>query len=335
MRIAIVSDAADEIELLHKIIREIDAVELAWVAYSGDEALRQSYEDKPDLLLLKLLMPKLDGAETAKLIMQKQATAIIMMTSSLTTNRAKLFDAMGYGALDVVTLPTFDKYGKLTGVDDLVKKIATIKKLTNYTVGFEENKSTRKFVAIKMIAIGSSTGGPKALSAILSNLDNRIDATIVIVQHVDSKFADGLAEWLSRFTKLEVEIAKAGNNPKKGNIYIAGTNDHLIIDSFGLFAYTTEPVNYHYRPSVDRFFESLRDNWHNKGIAVLLTGMGNDGAKGLLKLKKSGWLTIAQDEDSSVVYGMPKVAKEIGAADEILNPLQIAEKINKSVNYKD
>lgn len=333
MRIAVVSDEPNEIELLRKIILETDSVELAWVAYTGDEAIKRLSKDKPDLILLKLIMPKLDGAETTKLIMQNQATSIIMMTSSLTSNRARLFDAMGYGALDVVSLPFLDKSSKLVGVDDLVKKIATIKKLINYTARFDENKSTQNSAStVKMIAIGSSTGGPKALSTILSNLDEQFSATIVIVQHVDSKFADGLVEWLSRFTKLEIQIAKEGKIPEKGKIYIAGTNDHLIIDSFGSFAYTPEPVNYHYRPSVDRFFESLRDNWHSEGIAILLTGMGNDGAKGLLKLKTSGWLTIAQDEDSSVVYGMPKVAKEIGAADEILTPVEIANKINKSLN---
>lgn len=127
MRIAVVSDEPNEIELLSKIILEIDTVELAWVAYSGDEAIKRLSKDKPDLILLKLIMPKLNGAETTKLIMQNHATSIIMMTSSLTSNRAKLFDAMGYGALDVVSLPFLDKSGKLVGVDDLVKRLLPLK----------------------------------------------------------------------------------------------------------------------------------------------------------------------------------------------------------------
>lgn len=333
MRIAIVNDLLIEIEILRKIIKNIESTELAWTATNGIEALEKINDDKPDLILMNLMMPVMDGSTATKVIMETNPCAIMIVTTSLNTNRTKVFEAMGYGALDVVATPLIDKSGKLIGGDDLVKKINTIGKLINYTSQFEKKSDSKNASnKVNLVAIGSSTGGPKALSEVLSNLPENLNAAIVIVQHVDSKFADGLAEWLNRFSKIPVSIALAKTKPMNKHVYIAGTNDHLIIDSSGYFSYTPDPINYHYRPSVDRFFESLKENWSNKGIAVVMTGMGNDGAKGLLALKNAGWLTIAQDEASSVVYGMPKVAVEIGATELILNPREIAEKIKRTIN---
>ncbi|MCO5250583.1 MAG: chemotaxis-specific protein-glutamate methyltransferase CheB [Candidatus Kapabacteria bacterium] len=332
MRIAIVNDLLIEIEILRKVIKSIDATEIVWTATNGAEAIEKLNADKPDLILMNLMMPVMDGATATKIIMESNPCSIMIVTTSLNTNRTKVFDAMGYGALDVVATPVLDEAGNLIGGDNLVKKIKTIRKLISYTSQFEKKQSASySGNKVNMVAIGSSTGGPKALTGILSNLPANLNAAIVIVQHVDSKFADGLAEWLNKYSELPVEIAVAKTKPINGRVYIAGTNDHLIIDPLGYFEYTPEPINYHYRPSVDRFFESINDNWVGTGIAVVLTGMGNDGAKGLLKLKKAGWLTIAQDESSSVVYGMPKVAAELDAAMEILNPAEIADKIKRTI----
>ena len=140
---------------------------------------------------------------------------------------------------------------------------------------------------------------------------------MVLIQHVDTKFSSGFVSWLSELTSLPIQIAKSGQTPEKGKIYVAGKNDHLIINTRLTFEYVEQPHNNPYRPSVDVFFESVAKNWPKKAVAVLLTGMGADGAKGLKALNDIGWHTIVQDEASSVVFGMPKEAIKLNAAKEI------------------
>ncbi|WP_346341590.1 chemotaxis protein CheB [[Phormidium] sp. ETS-05] len=144
---------------------------------------------------------------------------------------------------------------------------------------------------------------------------------MAIVQHLDAQFAKGLADWLNQQTDIPVKVARAGDRLEGGKILIAGTNDHLVLQSNLTLAYTPEPRTCPYRPSVDAFFDSLAAHWPDPGTAVLMTGMGRDGAEGLSHLRAKSWHTIAQDKATSVVYGMPKAAVELGAAVEIL-PLE-------------
>jgi two-component system response regulator WspF len=170
---------------------------------------------------------------------------------------------------------------------------------------------------------------------VLSGLPKRPDCSVVIVQHVDQQFAAGLAGWLSGYTEMRVVTAREGMAVEPGAVILAATNDHLVLGADLALRYTLEPRDQPYRPSVDVFFASLRRYWPEPGIAALLTGMGRDGANGLLALRTAGWHTIAQDERTSVVYGMPRAAAEIGAAAEIL-PIEaigpaIAKHLNRSV----
>lgn len=186
------------------------------------------------------------------------------------------------------------------------------------------NKDSIKISHVKkppLIVIGASTGGPYALSKILQNIPSDCPAAIVIIQHVDENFALGLAQWLGRQISRQVQMAEAGTVPTAGSIYMAGKNLHLIMNERKEFAYTAHPIEEIYVPSVDIFFLSVAQNWHEKCAAALLTGMGNDGAEGLKALQNEGWYTIAQDEESCVVYGMPRAAVQLGAADDIL-PLE-------------
>ncbi|QTA83952.1 Methylesterase domain-containing protein, CheB-like [Desulfonema limicola] len=187
-----------------------------------------------------------------------------------------------------------------------------------------------------MIAIGSSTGGPDALAKILSCLPESLNAVIVIIQHVDEDFSSALASWLDSQTPLKVKLAGEGAVPQKGTVYVAGTNSHLIINKNLRFSYISGLSNILYHPSIDIFFKSIALNIcqskqnHPGGMAVLLTGMGRDGAKGMLQLRNAGWHTIAQDKTSSAVYGMPKAAAELKAASEILHIDKIAPAIIKA-----
>jgi two-component system, chemotaxis family, response regulator WspF len=157
------------------------------------------------------------------------------------------------------------------------------------------------------------------LAAILRALPKDFPAAIVIVQHVDEEFAPLLANWLNEQSAIPVRLAKEGDHPQRGVALIAGTNNHLVLKSNRALGYTPEPRAHSYRPSVDVFFESLLSHWRGELVAVLLTGMGRDGARGLKKLREAGFHTIAQDRESCVVYGMPKAAAEMGAAAEIVS----------------
>jgi two-component system response regulator WspF len=185
-----------------------------------------------------------------------------------------------------------------------------------------------------LLAIGASAGGPAALATLLEGLPKDFPAAIVIVQHVDEQFADGMAEWLGQRSAIPVRVAVNGDRPVAGVALLAGTCDHLVLQSPNWLAYTPDPRDYAYRPSVDAFFHSVRLLWRGDAIGVLLTGMGRDGALGLKALRDAGHHTIAQDEASCVVYGMPKAAAMIGAAVDVLPIDQIAQAVVRVVAAK-
>jgi chemotaxis response regulator CheB len=183
-----------------------------------------------------------------------------------------------------------------------------------HVVAAEQTVSPRN----RLIAVGASAGGPAALSRIFSYLPANFSIPIVIVQHVDSQFAQGLANWLDNQTPLRVRLARQDDRPEPGTILLAGQNQHLIFANSHCLAYVANPADCAYRPSVDVFFNSIRRQWVGEVIGVLLTGMGRDGVQGLLGLRQDGHHTIAQDRASSAVYGMPKAAADLNAATEIL-----------------
>ncbi|MBX3043307.1 MAG: chemotaxis-specific protein-glutamate methyltransferase CheB [Candidatus Kapabacteria bacterium] len=333
MRIAIVNDIELEIEVLRRTLKMHQEYDIIWTAKNGKEAIEKFQYIKPDLILMNLTMPLMDGSTATREIMKISPVAILIVTTSVSGNQGKVFEAMGYGALDVVSTPVLSPTGEVIGADDLIKKIEIFKKLINYHKVVPKNisKFSDNSQRTRLIAIGASTGGPKALSQIIEKIPFDIPAAIVIIQHVDAQFAIGLADWLTNYSSMPVKIAENCKSPDNGNIYVASTNDHLYLNSSGKFEYASEPLENHFRPSVDVFFNSLQANWIYPDVAVLLTGMGSDGAYGLRQLKKSGWHTIAQDEETSVVYGMPKAAKELNAASEILPIGEIADAIIKKI----
>jgi two-component system response regulator WspF len=182
-----------------------------------------------------------------------------------------------------------------------------------------------------LVVLGASTGGPQALAEILGQLPARLGAGIVIVQHVDAAFAPGLGQWLSEQARRPVTLIAEGHWIVPGEVLLAGTGDHLVLGEDRRLHYSAEPRSACYRPSVDVFFASAARNWPGPGVAALLTGMLHDGAQGLLALRRRGWRTIAQDESSSVVWGMPKAAIELDAAELVLTLSEIAGAIARLV----
>jgi chemotaxis response regulator CheB len=179
----------------------------------------------------------------------------------------------------------------------------------------------------RLVAIGASAGGPAAIARVLEGLPRGFPAAVVIVQHVDERFAPGMAEWLSRTSPLPVRVAQEGERLVAGIALLSGTNDHLVLKSPDRLGYEREPKDHAYRPSVDVFFESVSAKWPGEAVGVLLTGMGRDGAKGLKTLRNKGYYTIAQDEATSAVYGMPKAAATLGAAVDVLPLERIAPRL--------
>ena len=198
----------------------------------------------------------------------------------------------------------------------------------------ESAKPVSSSAALPIIAIGASTGGPSAIVEVLTRIPKDLPAAVVIAQHITVDFAPGLAAWLAEMCQRPVRVALNNDMPRAGEVLIAGTNDHLVMISGGSFRYTAEPAETPYRPSVDVLFGTLASHWKNPGVAVLLTGMGRDGAKGMLALKEKGWHTIAQDEKTSVVYGMPAAAAEKGAAIRILPLHEIGESVAHNIRKR-
>ena len=321
MRIAVANHKRQIVEIIRRIILSVPGNEIAWIAGSGSEAVDMSLRDSPDLILMELVMPGLDGVEATRRIMEKSPCPILLLTSSVDGNTAGIFRAMGYGALDVINTPVLgnDSAAKESSIA-LLKKISNIGRLKRKPPTGKERHGVLPvpFHIPPLIVIGSSTGGPKALAELLAGFPGTLPAGVVIVQHVDGEFSLSLANWLDAQTSLKVLLASHGRQPLPATVFLAGSSDHLIVTKELELVYTEEPKGLPYRPSVDLFFESVARHWPEKGVAVLLTGMGRDGARGLAALRNAGWYTIAQDEATSVVYGMPKAAKELGAAVDIL-----------------
>ena len=335
MRIAIANNNTAATDILLAVVSSQPGYKIAWTASNGAEAVRNAAHDKPDLILMDLDLPVMGELQAIQVIMKENPCAILIVTDEVAKHASKVFEAMGRGALDAQSTPVIDRGGNIKGKEELLKKIAVIERLIGKEKLNGKNELTAKKDVFKsfrsMIIIGSSTGGPKALTEIVSHIPDTVNVPVVIIQHVDIQFVNGLADWLANHTKLKVALAKEGMSPEVNTIYLASTNDHLVIGSDLAFRYVVEPKDNPYRPSVDAFFLSVAHHWHGKGVAVLLTGMGRDGAQGLLALRKLGWHTIAQDEKTSVVYGMPKAAAQIDAAKEILPIEKIAEAVMRQI----
>ncbi|AZO86317.1 chemotaxis-specific protein-glutamate methylesterase CheB [Stutzerimonas stutzeri] len=320
MRIAIVNDMPMAVEALRRALAFEPTHEVVWVAGNGAEAVRLCAQDTPDLILMDLIMPVMDGVEATRRIMAETPCAIVIVTVDRQQNVHRVFEAMGHGALDVVDTPTVGAGNAQEAAAPLLRKIINI----GWLIGDKGNRPRPALAPMRspgsrqsLIAIGSSAGGPAALEVLLKGLPRDFSPAIVLVQHVDQVFAAGMAEWLGSASGLNVRLAEEGEPPQSGTVLLAGTNHHIRLLKNGTLAYTAEPVNEIYRPSIDVFFESVASYWNGDAVGVLLTGMGRDGAQGLKLMRQQGYLTIAQDQGSSAVYGMPKAAAAIDAAVEI------------------
>jgi two-component system response regulator WspF len=340
MKVAIVNDSRAAAEVLRRILAEAPGFDVIWTAYSGAEAVRLALAERPDIILMDLIMPGMDGAETTRLIMEKAPCVILVVTATTVGNRSLVFEAMGYGALDAVNTPTLGRGGDMTGAEPLLQKLRTVARLVEPVHSDAPRAGNPRKGAsrppqdnsrLPIVAIGASTGGPQALAEIVAHLPEDFPGAVLIAQHVDQQFAPALVDWLQHHSALPVRLARDKEPLAARGVWVAGSGDHLVYGDDGLLRYTAHPRETPYRPSADALFASLAGPHRAQRIGVLLTGMGRDGAEGLLAMRTAGALTIAQDAHTCVVYGMPKAAVELKSAAEVLPLAAIGPRIVESV----
>lgn len=317
MRIAIAQHQAPILDALREQIAQEPGLSLVWTAHTGDDAVRQCLIARPDLLLVDLSLPDLNGAEVTRRIMATSPCPILITCpgSDAVASNAP-YEALAAGALDAVAIPVS---AGVPGLAQLRRKMGQLCRIVPRT-GEPPAPVIRK--QLGLLAIGASTGGPAIIAGLLKALQAPLCVPCVIVQHINPEFAPGMAEWLHVETGHDVRLAVGGEQPQPGIVYMGGGPGHLALSAESRLVYRREPADYPYQPSIDEFFLSARA-WPQAGLALLLTGMGRDGARGLAALRQKGWTTMAQSPESCAVHGMPQAAIEAGAAQHILDPQQL------------
>lgn len=358
IKVLIVEDSPVAVIILKRILTSSPAIQVVGVARTGLEGLELMPQTQPDVICTDLHMPGMDGLTFTREVMARDPKPILVISASVqsedTTNVFQLLEA---GAVDVFPKPTTglaSDYERLA--QDLISKVkvlAGVKVFTRHRraaasaptlptqpvilpssavssvqTSFYQSKPQSPFSGgiprgrvskpIKVIAIGASTGGPQALHTILSQLPAQLSVPVICVQHISEGFLQGLVNWLATESKLPVKIAQAGDVPRAGTIYFPPERHHLELDGGGRFVHSHLPALGGHRPSVTVTFNAVARFYSSSSAGVLLTGMGRDGADGMQAIAQAGGLTIAQDEASSVVFGMPKEAIALGAAQYIL-----------------
>jgi two-component system chemotaxis response regulator CheB/two-component system response regulator WspF len=284
---------------------------------------------------MDLLMPRVDGVEATRRIMQATPCPILIVTSDMGTSAGKIYEALGHGALDATQTPALIGAAGKRDAAALIEKIDNLGLLPPEAVAPParparpplSSSPLRAGGDVPLVAVGASAGGPAALAVILKALPRDFGGAVVIVQHIDEAFAPGMAEWLQQQCLLKVRLAEEGDQPQRGEVLLAGSNKHLVFKGGDTLGYASGSPGDVYRPSVDMFFHSVAKHWSGRAIGVLLTGMGRDGAAGLKALRDDGCHTIAQDQKSCAVYGMPKAAVALNAVVETLPVTGIAARL--------
>jgi two-component system chemotaxis response regulator CheB len=320
--VLVVDDSLVCRELLSEFLNQAPDIEVVGTASNGKEAIVLNRKLLPDLITMDVQMPGLDGFATIEEIMTSVPVPILVVTSSPGKEGGEqTLKALSVGALDLVEKPELD--GSL--VDKLREKVRLLAGIR--VVHRARKKPKRTLVgpstAVRhqrpIIGIASSTGGPKVLLDILSALPRDFPSCILVTQHIPKGFGGGLATWLDREVALDVKSAEENDNIRPGLVLIAPTGQHLILRTPTLAALSDAPPINGLRPSGTLMLSSIAETCGSSAIGIILSGMGSDGAEGLLELRRSGGICLAQDESSSLVFGMPKAAIELGAVDKVLD----------------
>jgi two-component system chemotaxis response regulator CheB len=290
-------------------------------AADGEEGVQKILSLNPDLVTLDIEMPKLNGLEVIERVMQKTMVPIVVISGLDAVKTA--YEATLRGALEFYSKDLFTSSltpAKRQEIYETLKRISGVKAVQRRSAPPAETGKAPKKRKISAVVLASSTGGPKALSKFFSLLPGDFPVPVLVVQHNSSGFDKGFAQWLDTYTALEVKLAEEGERPRAGKVYIAKTDRHLVVNGLSL-GYNDDESENNQKPAADVLFRSAAKSYGESLVSVVLTGMGCDGAEGTRKVREMGGITIAQDEESSLIYGMPKAAAETGCVDLVL-PLE-------------
>lgn len=341
IKVLLVEDSPVATIVLKRILNSSPEINVVGTACNGLEALELIPKLQPEVICTDLNMALMNGLEFTKEVMKKYPLPILVISASVQADDTQnVFQLLKAGALDVFPKPigglasdydnlanqliakikilsgvkVFTRHQKMVHIEDSNKNVKVNSELVSNCQFTQENV---KSSTIKVLAIGASTGGPQALHAIISKLPANFPVPVICVQHISEGFLQGLVDWLGSESKLRVKIATFGEFPQAGTVYFPPEKRHLELDYKGRFVYSGA-ADVGHCPSVTVTFKSVANFYSRGAVGVLLTGMGRDGADGMLAIAKLGGLTIAQDEASSVVFGMPKEAIALGAVQHIL-----------------
>jgi two-component system chemotaxis response regulator CheB len=332
IRVLVVDDSALMRKLIPQLLERDTSIHVIGTAMDGAFALKKIEELKPDAITLDLEMPRMDGIETLRQITRQQQVPVVVVSAHTKEGANTTFKALHMGAFDFVAKP---ENVLADGMNEIASElIAKIKAAVNspflrrpvYSAGIlaqpKPKRPSMLSPASKVIAIGISTGGPNSLEYMLSHLPADFPATILVVQHMPAGFTEMFAQRLNESCSVAVKEAQSGDLLAAGRVLICPGDRHMRVRRMPLGDVVVlsddEKVNGH-RPSVDILFNSVAQEFGDDAVGLLMTGMGEDGAEGLGKMKTSGALTIAQDEASSIVFGMPRAAIERGYANRVVS----------------
>ena len=321
MKILIVDDSALIRGILKQFLtREHDFL-IVGETSNGRSAVELSLSLEPDLVIMDINMPIMDGLEATRRIMKEKPVPILIFSSELDAHRS--FEVLNSGAVDVMRKPDIGQLNEPAFCKEFLEKIRLVARARpwNRISTFSEKSAHREECKVyKIVVMGASTGGPFAVRTILQGLAETFPVGIVLVQHLEEGFDEGYAKWLNEATELSVRLASVTDSIQPGKVLVAPVNRHLIVRN-GFLIQNNGPKVLNQKPSIDVLFESAAECFGEQVIGVLLTGMGRDGARGCAKIVSRGGLTVVQDEKTSTIFGMPKAAIESGGASKIL-PLQ-------------
>jgi two-component system chemotaxis response regulator CheB len=333
--------------LLVHLLESDPEIRVLGAVTDGQAALDFVKANKPDVVLMDIHMPRLDGFEATRRIMETNPVPIVICSATSNTKDMVItFQAMEAGAIACIEKPRSPAHpdyevvaAHLLETVKLMSEVKVVRRSTRarpVTPPTSSPAGLQKSAAeIKLVGIGASTGGPPVLQAILGGLPKDFPAPLLVVQHIAHGFLAGMAEWLGQTTCLQVHIASDGTHPVPGHVYLAPDDFHMGIGVGGAIVLTRDEPENHLRPAVSYLFRTLAERYGPNALGVLLTGMGRDGAEELKAMKDKGAITIAQDEESSVVHGMPGAAIALDGATQVLPADKIAGALVDLVNYRN
>jgi len=337
IRILLVDDSPLVLHILQRMLSRFPEIQVVGTAANGREALDLMPALNPDVICADLHMPVMDGLEFTREVMADYPRPILVVSVSVEPGSPNIFRLLEAGAVDILPKPRDILNGDM---DKLANELASKIRILAGVRVFRRHKNAHGAAAskpvpklavmprpqapLRMVVIGASTGGPQALREILGSLPANFPLPVVCVQHIGSSFLSEMVMWLAEICPLPVRKATHGEKPQAGVVYFAPEDAHLELDDGGRFALSLEALFDGHRPSVTVTMRAAARCFGGGAVGVLLTGMGRDGADGMASIAAAGGITIAQDEASSTVYGMPKQAVELGAVQHILPLEQIA-----------